>query len=88
MSEPIEIRRKRLIHRSRYTGMKETDLLLGAFASRHVAEFDSAQLDQYEALLATNEDPKVYAWAIGRDPVPPEFDTPVMHLLQAFKLDR
>lgn len=88
MSEPIDIRRKRLIHRSRYTGMKETDLLLGAFASRHVPEFDAAQLDQYEALLATNEDPRIYAWAIGRDPVPAEFDTPVMRLLQAFRLDR
>ena len=49
--EPIEIRRKRLIHRSRYTGMKETDLLLGAFAQRYVPGFDTDQLDAYERLL-------------------------------------
>ncbi len=88
MQESIEIRRKRLIHRSRYTGMKETDLLLGGFAARHLPDFDAAQLDAYEALLETNEDPQIYAWAIGRDPVPPEHDTSVMKLLQAFKLDR
>jgi len=88
MPESIEIRRKRLIHRSRYTGMKETDLLLGSFAARYLPDFDVAQLDAYEALLETNEDPQIYAWAIGRDPVPPEHDTPVMKLLQAFKLDR
>jgi len=85
-NEPIEIRRKRLIHRSKYTGMKETDLLLGSFAARHLPEFDATMLDQYEALLAENSDPQVYAWAIGREAVPAEFDTPVMHLLKAYKL--
>ncbi|MBP7066033.1 succinate dehydrogenase assembly factor 2 [Ferrovibrio sp.] len=86
MSEPIEIRRKRLIHRSLYTGMKETDLLLGGFAQAYLPGFDAAMLDQYEKLLDTNEDPQIYAWAIGRDPVPLAHDTPVMKLLQAYKL--
>ena len=45
MPEPLEIRRKRLIHRSLYTGMKETDLLLGAFARQHVPGFAAAELD-------------------------------------------
>lgn len=84
MSEPIEIRRKRLIHRSLYTGMKETDLLLGGFARAYLPDFDAAMLDQYEALLDTNEDPQIYAWAIGREPVPAEFDTPVMQLLKSY----
>ncbi|MBP6819708.1 succinate dehydrogenase assembly factor 2 [Ferrovibrio sp. MS7] len=84
MSEPIEIRRKRLIHRSLYTGMKETDLLLGGFARAHLPDFDATMLDQYEALLDTNEDPQIYAWAIGREPVPAEFDTPVMRLLKSY----
>lgn len=84
--EPLEIRRKRLIHRSIYTGMKETDLLLGAFARAHVPQFGEAELEQYERLLALNEDPQIYAWAIGRDPVPAEFDTPVMRMLQSFKI--
>lgn len=83
----LEARRKRLIYRSLYTGMKETDLLLGAFARAHLPGFGSDELDQYEHLLDTQEDPLIYAWAIGRDPVPPEYDTPVMKLLQQFKIE-
>lgn len=86
MAESLQDRRKRLIYRSSYTGMKETDLLLGRFAKAYLPEFDAGQLDRYEALLATNEDPQIYAWAIGRDTVPPEFNTDVMLLLKAFKL--
>lgn len=86
MPESMQNRRKRLIYRSAYTGMKETDILLGRFARAHLPSFDDGQLDRYEALLATNEDPQIYAWAIGRDAVPPEYDTDIMALLKAFKL--
>jgi antitoxin CptB len=83
-SEPIETRRKRLIHRSRYTGMKETDLLLGAFARRYVPGFDAAELDQYENLLQ-EPDPAIFDWATGREEVPPEHRNRVMDLLKTFK---
>lgn len=82
-AETLEIRRKRLVHRSLYTGMKETDLLLGAFARAHVTAFDAAMLDQYERLLE-EPDPAIFAWAIGREEVPSELDTAVMALLRAF----
>ena len=81
--EPIEIRRKRLIHRSLYTGMKETDLLLGAFARASVGAFASRQPDLYESLLGV-PDPAFYAWAIGIEVVPPEHDNDVMTLLRDF----
>jgi len=81
--EPVEIRRKRLIHRSLYTGMKETDLLLGPFARREVPGFATAELDQYEALLG-EPDPSIYAWAIGELPVPQEHDNGVMARLKLF----
>ncbi len=86
MAESLQDRLKRLIYRSSYTGMKETDLLLGRFAKAYLPEFDAGQLDRYEVLLATNEDPQIYAWAIGRDAVPQEYNTDVMLLLKAFKL--
>jgi antitoxin CptB len=85
MPEDLEGRRRRLLYRSCYTGMKETDILLGGFAKAHLHAFDAGQLARYEALLETNEDPQIYAWAIGRDPVPPAFDTDVMALLRRFK---
>jgi len=84
MTEPLETRRKRLVHRSLYTGMKETDLLLGAFARARLGHFSPEQLDRYEALLGLNEDPRIYAWAIGRETVPTEHDHDVMAELQAF----
>jgi succinate dehydrogenase flavin-adding protein (antitoxin of CptAB toxin-antitoxin module) len=83
MTEDITIRRKRLIHRSRYTGMKETDLLLGGFANKYVSEFSSEELDLYESLLAAG-DPNIYVWAVGREEVPAEYDTSVMALLKEF----
>jgi succinate dehydrogenase flavin-adding protein (antitoxin of CptAB toxin-antitoxin module) len=61
MAEDIEIRRKRLLHRSLYTGMKEVDILLGSFARRHLQTFTEVELDQYEALLENYDDPQIYA---------------------------
>lgn len=86
MAESLEDRRKRLIYRSLYTGMKETDLLLGQFARAHLPSFGAAELDQYEALLDTGEDPAIYAWANGQSPVPANFDNDVMDLLKKFKI--
>lgn len=85
MIETIEVRRKRLIHRSRYTGMKETDLVLGRFAERYVPGFDVAQLDRYEQLLA-EPDPAIFAWVTGQEPVPNRHQSDVMALLQNFKI--
>ncbi len=87
MSEPPEsvaARRRRLIYRSRYTGMKETDLLLGPFAVRFVPDFSTDQLDRYERLLA-EPDPDIFDWATGRQPVPGPHDNDVMTLLKNFK---
>ena len=83
MTEDISIRRRRLIHRSRYTGMKETDILLGGFASKYISEFSDKELDIYETLLAAG-DPNIYVWAVGRESVPTEYDTSVMTLLKEF----
>ncbi|HEX6959826.1 MAG TPA: succinate dehydrogenase assembly factor 2 [Ferrovibrio sp.] len=84
--EDIETRRKRLLHRSLYTGMKEVDILLGGFARQHLPTFSEHELDQYENLLENYDDPQIYAWAVGREPVPAHLDTGVMKLLKAYKL--
>jgi len=86
MNEPLEHRRKRLIYRSQYTGMKETDLLLGPFARRFVPAFTPEQLDRYEALLS-EADPDIFDWATGRAATPPLHTHDVMMLLQNFKND-
>ena len=86
MSETIENRRKRLIHRSRYTGMKETDILLGSFAVQHVPGFSAAELDMYERLL-TEQDPDILDWASGRSVAPEEHNTPILKLLMNHRVE-
>ena len=86
-SPPIdesEAKRKRLRHRSRNRGTRETDLLLGRFANRHLEGFDDRQLARYEALLEES-DPDILAWISGRETPPPEHDNDVMKLLLEFK---
>jgi succinate dehydrogenase flavin-adding protein (antitoxin of CptAB toxin-antitoxin module) len=82
--ETTEARRRRLIYRSCYTGMKETDLLLGPFALRYVPGFSPEQLDCYERLLA-EPDPDIFDWVIGRQEVPAGHGNDVMSLLKNFK---
>jgi antitoxin CptB len=84
--ETRELRIKRLIYRSRYTGTKETDLLLGSFATRHLAKLDETLLREYEALIE-NSDPDLYMWISGRKPVPAEWDGEIMTLLKTFQID-
>jgi len=85
MTEDIETCRKRLLFRSGHRGLKEMDLLLGGFARRYLDGFSADQLALYDALLEEN-DPNLYAWIIGREAPPANHDTPVLKLLQDFKL--
>ncbi len=84
MGEAPDIRRKRLLFRSWHRGTKETDLLLGSFAERHLAGMSEAQLDRYEALLAEN-DAALFDWITGRASPPPEHDGEVLRLLQGLR---
>jgi antitoxin CptB len=86
MSESHEKRLKRLRYRSHYTGTKETDIILGGFAARHLDELTPTQLDTFEVLVTT-PDPDVYMWISGRRPVPEEFNTDVMAMLKNFKIE-
>ena len=81
----LETRRKRLLYRSVYRGNKENDILLGQFARAHIAEFDSAELDQYERLLAASDN-DIFDWVAGKAEIPPADDTPVLRKLLAFRV--
>ena len=84
MDETRAIRLKRLIYQASYTGMKETDLLLGHFAAAHLGTLDDQGLDDFEALLDAGDD-RIYAWVMGNDRVPDAYDTPVFALIKSFK---
>ncbi len=81
----LETRRKRLLYRSVYRGNKENDILLGQFARAHIAEFDAAELDQYERILGVGDN-DIFDWVTGKVDVPADDDTPVLRRLLAFKV--
>ena len=91
MSSPSSIpplvmsdRVRRLVYQASYTGMKETDLLLGHFAKTHLADLCDADLTDFENLLAAG-DQSIYAWVTGNEPVPDAYDTAVFNLIKNFK---
>jgi len=79
-----ETRLRRLRYQASYTGMKETDLLLGHFANTHLADLDDRQLDDFEALLNAG-DSQIYAWVMGNELVPKDYDTSVLELIKNFR---
>jgi len=87
MAENPEIRRKRLLFRSRHRGTKEMDLLIGSFAERHLDNFDGRQMDCFEALLEIPE-PVIYSWLVGQAQPPDERRDDVVDLLLAFDYPR
>jgi len=83
VTSPADVRRKRLLFRSWHRGTRESDLILGRFADTHLAGFDEAQLDLYEALLDC-ADADIFDWVAGRAVLPPEQDHDVTRLLLAY----
>jgi antitoxin CptB len=79
-----DIRRKRLRFRAWHRGTREADLILGSFADAHLATFDAAGVDAFEALLEV-PDAELFDWIGGRAEPPRQHDTAVTRLLLAFR---
>lgn len=69
MQEARETRIRRLGMRSMRRGIREMDLILGAFAEGALAEMSEADLSLYEALLEEN-DHDLYLWVTGQQAAP------------------
>lgn len=82
---PDDIRRKRLLYRARHRGFKEADLVIGGFATEHLANMTAAELDEFETLLAL-PDHDLYALAVGDAPAPAELRGRVLEKLRAFEV--
>ncbi|GGL57375.1 succinate dehydrogenase assembly factor 2 [Wenxinia marina] len=70
--EPAEIRLRRLSMRSRRRGIKEMDLILGAFAGAGLARLAPEELDVYERLLEES-DHDLYRWVSGAEAPPADY---------------
>jgi antitoxin CptB len=84
MSDPDDIRRKKLRFRAWHRGFREADLILGPFADARLAGFGAAELDAFEALIE-QPDHDLYGWIVGRDEPPAAFAGAILDDLRAFK---
>jgi antitoxin CptB len=84
MSETLDERRRKLLFRAWRRGFREMDLIAGNFAEQNLGQFNEAELDEFERLLAV-PDWDVYAWLIGDKPVPDNYQGPVLDRMIAFR---
>ena len=68
-SADIDPRRKRILFRCWHRGIREMDLVLGAFADAEIARLTETELDELEAIMA-EEDADLVKWVTGERPVP------------------
>ncbi|WP_300552515.1 succinate dehydrogenase assembly factor 2 [Maricaulis sp.] len=86
MTETIEHKRKKLRIRAWRRGFKEADLILGRFADQNLDSLSDDAVVEFEHLL-DQTDADLYAWIIGREPTPAQFDGDVMQALKRFRVD-
>ena len=77
------MRRRRLLFRAWRRGVRETDLIVGRFADAYIETFDDAGLDDFERLIEA-PNAALYAWVVGSESVPADYDTAVLAKLKAF----
>jgi succinate dehydrogenase assembly factor 2 len=70
-----DIRRKRLIYRSKQRGWLEVDLLLGTWASEHVPRLEAEELDEFEAFVNLETIDIYNIITLRTDQVPEQFKT-------------
>lgn len=75
-----ELRLKRLLYQSLHRGCKETDMILGNFAQKHLAEFSDDEIDMFENFL-NEKDWDIYAWVVGTLELPKEHDNKVVNMI-------
>jgi len=71
--ETPENRLRRMAMRSWRRGIKEMDLILGAYADAGLGRLSAEWLDLYDDLLREN-DHDLYLWVTGKMPPPARFD--------------
>src|SRR4051812_16914651 len=74
-------RRRRLLFRATHRGTYENDILIGNFARARLAAFTDADLDALETLMDL-PDATLADWLTGRQPIPPESDTPMLRAIR------
>ena len=75
---------KKLIYRSKYTGTRETDILLGTFAEKHLDNLSDENLLAYGQLLQSG-DPRIWRLSIDIEQTEIEKEKTLINLIRDFK---
>jgi succinate dehydrogenase flavin-adding protein (antitoxin of CptAB toxin-antitoxin module) len=75
---------KKLIYRSKYTGTRETDILLGSFAEKYLANLSDDKLLIYEKLLDSG-DPRIWRLSIDMEQTNSEKENTIISLIKEFE---
>ncbi len=82
-SDGLPPARKRALFRAWHRGTREMDLIVGGFADARLPGLDDADFADFEQLMEV-PDRDLFAWIVGREPAPANYDTPVFRALSAF----
>ena len=75
---------RKLIYRSKYTGTRETDILLGNFADNHLKNLDDDDLLAYQDLLNSG-DPRIWRLSIDIEKSETSKENFLIDLIKEFK---
>lgn len=76
---------KKLLYQSNYRGCKETDLIIGTFAKKHINSMSIQELLEFEKILSY-ADNDLYNWYIGKKTVPIEKKSDLLFRILNFKI--
>jgi antitoxin CptB len=79
-SADLDDRRRRLLYRAWHRGMREMDLIMGAFCEAEIGTLSDGDLAVFEALIEV-PDPTLYGWINDPASIPPEVRTPLLDRL-------
>ena len=75
---------KKLIYRSKYTGTRETDILLGDFADNYINKLNDAELLAYQNLLDSG-DPRIWRLSINIETTVSEQEKFIIKMIKKYK---
>ena len=75
---------KKLIYRSKYTGTRETDILLGKFAENYLYKLSDDNLLSYEKLLQSG-DPRIWRLSIDVETTKSDKEEYIINLIKEYE---
>ncbi len=81
----IDLLKKKILYRSEYRGIKETELLLNNFIKKYINDFGIAELKQLNDLLNFDDD-SLFKWYLNKKVEIKIPNNKVSKLLKNFKI--